>query len=72
MLDLFLRKSEKYLYENEILNFFLLAMEEKYLLKIFQIVIGLEIVVPSTVRLLETSAVMFLIAEIDLSLSMYF
>ena len=72
MLDLFLRKSEKYLYENEILNFFLLAMEEKYLLKIFQIAIGLEIVVPSTVRLLETSAVMFLIVEIDLSLSMYF
>ena len=65
ILDLFLRKSEKYLCENEILSFVLLAVEEKWLLKIFEIAIGLKIVVPSTVRLLRMSAEMFLIFRID-------
>ena len=35
ILDLFLRKSEKCLCENEILSFVLLAIEEKWFLKIF-------------------------------------
>ena len=35
ILDLFLRKSEKCLCENEILSFNLVAIEEKKLLKIF-------------------------------------
>ena len=35
ILDLFLRKSGKCLYENEILSFVLLAIEEKWFLKIF-------------------------------------
>ena len=43
-----LRKSEKYLCENETLSFVLLAIEEKQLLKIFEIAIGLEIVVTAT------------------------
>ena len=42
ILDLFLRKSEKCLCENEILSFFLLAVEEKQLLKILEISVGLE------------------------------
>ena len=41
LLDLFLRKSEKCFSETEILSFILSAIEEKYLLKIFEIVIGL-------------------------------
>ena len=65
IIDLFLRKSEKFLCENEILSFDLLAIEEKLLLKIFEIAIALEIVVLSTVRLLGISAEMFLIFKID-------
>ena len=64
IIDLFLRKSEKFLCENEILSFDLLAIEEKLLLKIFEIAIALEIVVLSTVRLLGISAEMFLIFKI--------
>ena len=51
ILYLFLRKSGKCLCENEILSFVLLAIEEKYLLKIFEIATGLEIAVPSTVMI---------------------
>ena len=65
ILDLFLRKSEKCLCENEILSFVLVAIEEKWLLKISEIPIGLEIVGPSTVRVLGISAEMFLIFRID-------
>ena len=43
--DLFLRKSETYLCKNEVLSLVLLAVKEKSLLKIFEIAIGLEIVV---------------------------
>ena len=50
ILDLFLRKFEKYVCENETLSFVLVAIEEKWLLKIFEISIGLEKVAPSTVR----------------------
>ena len=42
ILDLYLRKSEKYSCENEKLSFVLLAIEEKSLLKIFETVTGLE------------------------------
>ena len=52
ILDLFLRKSEKCLCENEILCFVLLAIEEK-------------IVAQSTVRLLGISAEIILIFKID-------
>ena len=65
ILDLFLRKSEKCLCENEILGFILVVIEEKQLLKIFEIFIGLEIVVLSTVRVLGISAEIFLIFRID-------
>ena len=65
ILDLFLRKSEKCLCENEILSFVLLAIEKKQLSKILEISIGLEIVVPSTVRVLGISAELFLIFRID-------
>ena len=65
ILDLFLRKSEKCLCENEILGFILVVIEEKQLLKIFEISIGLEIVVLSTVRVLGISAEIFLIFRID-------
>ena len=47
ILDLFLRKSEKCLLENEILIFALLAIEEKWFLKIFEIAVGMEIVIPA-------------------------
>ena len=63
ILDLSLRKSEKCSPENEISSFALLAIEEKWLLKILEISIGLEIVVPST--FLEISVDMFLIFRID-------
>ena len=65
ILDLFLRKSEKCLCENEILGFILVVIEEKQLLKIFEISIGLELVVLSTVRVLGISAEIFLIFRID-------
>ena len=65
ILDLFLRKSEKCLCENEILSFVLLAIEKKQLSKILEISIGLEIVVPSTVRVLGISAELFLVFRID-------
>ena len=75
MLDLFLRKLEKCLCENEILSLVLLKIQEKQLLKIFEIAIGLKVVVPLTVRLLEISEETFLIVEIDFEsfhvLSMY-
>ena len=63
-----MKKSEKYLCENKILSFVLLAIEEKQLLKIFKIFIGLEIVVPSTARVLGISAEFFLIFRIDFKL----
>ena len=47
ILDLFLRKSEECLLENEILIFALLAIEEKWFLKIFEIAVGMEIVIPA-------------------------
>ena len=63
ILDLFLKKSEKCLCENEVSNFVLLAIEEQ-LLKIWEISTGLEIVVPSTIRVLWISAEVFLIFRI--------
>ena len=66
-----IKKSEKCLCENKILSFVLLAIEEKQLLKIFEIFIGLEIVVPSTVRVLGISAEIFLIFRIDFKLFSY-
>ena len=66
-----IKKSEKCLCENKILSFVFLAIEEKQLLKIFEIFIGLEIVVPSTVRVLGISAEMFLIFRIDFKLFSY-
>ena len=65
ILDLFLRKSEKCFCENEILSLVLPAIEEKWLLKIFEIAIGLEMVAPSTERLLGISAEKSLIDIID-------
>ena len=65
ILDLLLRKSEKLLCENEILSFFLLAIEEKYLLKIPEIAIGLEMVALSTERLWKIPAEFSLIVIID-------
>ena len=51
ILDLFFRKSEKCLCENEIISFALLTIEKTQLLEIFEVATGLEMVVPSTVRL---------------------
>lgn len=56
---LFLRKSEEYLCENQILNCALLAVKEKIMLKITEIAIGQDMVVPSKERNLGISAKMF-------------
>ena len=66
VLDLFLRKSKKYLCENEILSFVLPAIEETWLLKICEIAIGVKMVAPSTEILLGISAEISLIVIIDL------
>ena len=65
ILHLFLRKLEKCLCGNAILSFILSAIEEKWLLKIFEIAIRLATVVTSTVRLLGISAKILLIVKID-------
>ena len=57
--DLFLRKSEKCLRENEILSFALLVIEEKWLFKILENSIGLGIVVSSTLIVFGISAEIF-------------
>ena len=64
MLDL-LRKPEQCLCDNKTINFVLLAIEEKWLLKILEIFIGFEIVIPSTVKVLGNSAEISFIFILD-------
>ena len=52
MLNLFLRKSENFWCEKETLILVLLAIKEEYLLKTFEIQIGLEVEAASTYILL--------------------